>query len=240
MDKLVIANWKMNLNLAEAEELCSKIMDYYKKSEPKIIISPPSVYISYLASIFPQMNFAGQNISVVLEEFGAFTGEISAKMLKNLNVNYAIIGHSERRKNFAETNLCVKQKVLNAIKALVIPIICIGENLKTESMEEACKFLERQILESIPQTNSPIIIAYEPVWAIGTGSSPSREYLEIITQKIDEVISKVAKNYQIVYGGSVNGEKAKLFSTMQKLDGFLVGGASLNFEEFKEIVKAYA
>lgn len=240
MDKIIIANWKMNLSVEEAKSLCSRIMDHHKNFKAKIAIAPPSIYITYLAEIFPELILASQNLSSVTSEFGAFTGEISAKMLSEINVNYAIIGHSERRKNFGETNSEIKQKAKNAIDAGIAPIICVGEDIEIKNQEKIFEFLESQILACVPKTDKLVILAYEPVWAIGSGFSPSAEDLEEIIDQISNIISKVAKNYQIVYGGSVDGQKARLFARLKRLDGFLVGGASLNFDEFIEIVKAYA
>ncbi len=240
MDKIIIANWKMNLSLAEAKSLCSRIMDHHKNFKAKIAVAPPLVYIAYLAELFPELILASQNLSSVSSEFGAFTGEISAKMLRKINVNYAIIGHSERRKNFAEINSEIQEKAKNALEARIVPIICVGEDIEIKNQEKIFEFLESQILACVPKTEKAVILAYEPVWAIGSGFSPSPEDLEKIIHKIANIISKVAKNYQIVYGGSVDGQKARLFSRLKRLDGFLVGGASLNFDEFIEIVKAYA
>ena len=239
MQKIIIANWKMNLSLYQAIEACRALLKN-PFEEGEIVISPCFIYLAYLSSQFPDLAFAAQNLSSISPDHGAFTGEVSAKMLRDISINYAIIGHSERRSNFNETNHNVKEKAVNAIRNNITPIICIGEDEKVKSQGRVVEFLSKQILESIPRSDERIIVAYEPVWAIGSGAAIEKEDLEEIISEISIHISKVAKNYQLVYGGSVNYENADKLSEIKKLDGLLIGSASLNFNEFIKIVRAYA
>lgn len=236
MRKSIIANWKMNLSFGEVLMFLEPLKAI---SYQEIIVAIPSIY-SAIVKNYPEISFAAQNISSIDKDYGAFTGEISAKMMKDVGLDYAIIGHSERRKYFGESDFDVRTKVNNALNAGITPIICIGEPLEVKLDGKVEDFLAEQIELGIPATDKEIIIAYEPVWAIGTGKVANNEDIEQAAQIIKQYISKVAKNYSIVYGGSVNSENAESLSAVNAINGLLVGGSSLKFDEFIKIVKAYA
>jgi triosephosphate isomerase (TIM) len=238
-DKIVIANWKMKMSFEGSLEFLSKL----KNSElfaADIVILPPVIWLKPLIERFGNINFGAQNVSYLEKDLGAFSGEVSALMLKEAGVKYSLCGHSERRQFFKETNIQVKLKAEHLLSKNISPIICIGENLKTKEIRETKKFLKNQIIKSIPKTSKDIIVAYEPIWAIGSGMIPEMLYLEDNLNFIKETISKVAKNARLVYGGSVDHSSMADISKIKYLDGVLVGGASLKFNEFIKILKYYA
>ncbi|MDD3386466.1 MAG: triose-phosphate isomerase [Candidatus Pacebacteria bacterium] len=213
MNKLIIANWKCNPpTIEEAKELFEKIKD--NALEKNVVICPPSIFLSSL--ICEGIKFGVQNC--FWKEKGAFTGEISPQMIKSLGVNYVIIGHSERRNILKETNEEIIQKINEAVRAGLTPIVCIGESKGEDTFE----VLNNQIKD----IDENIILAYEPLWAIGTGESAPIE-------KVKEVKSFL-KDRKVLYGGSVNSQNAPNY--LEITDGLLVGGASLNSEEFSKII----
>jgi triosephosphate isomerase len=243
--KLIVANWKMNpQSLNEAKKLFNSVKNWIKRNSDilqnvRIIICPPFVYLSNIAS----SNFQYQTSNISLgaqdlfwEEKGAFTGEISPRMLKNLGVEYVIIGHSERRK-LGETDEMINKKLKAAIRAKLKPILCIGETEKERKLGKTFQVLKNQLKKALKGTSniklqtSNLIIAYEPVWAIGTGNPYKPE-------KAKEVLLFLKKIFKlpILYGGSVNSKIAKDYIKFG-FDGLLVGGASLNAKEFIEIIK---
>lgn len=204
-------------------------------SESKIIISPPFIYLEKLKNLSPTMEFAAQNCSSLRE--GALTGEISPFMLADLKIGFVILGHSERRA-MGETDELISEKVNQAIQAGLKVILCVGE--KEEMPEEKAKeiILSQLIkgLAKIPQENlDKIMVAYEPVWAIGTGKNASAAYVSKIAGIIKENINN---NLPVFYGGSVKGDNISEYLNAGNLDGALVGGASLKEEEIKKIIKA--
>jgi triosephosphate isomerase len=236
MKPIIIANWKMNLSLEEAITKAKSFNNY--SHSVRFLLAPPTPYISYLAEKFRNLNICAQNVSSI-NCFGAYTGEYSAAMLKTCGVHYAIIGHSERRNNFGETNKLVKQKALNCIESGITPIICTGETLEARKNGNYKEFMAEQIRESIPQTPHPIIIAYEPVWAIGSGLIPTpKEIAEIFTFiKTDKEISIIAKNAELVYGGSVNSKNYKEILSIAGNNGIILGSASLDNKELSKILE---
>lgn len=219
MKRLIIANWKCNpKTLAEAKKLFNAV----KKT--KAIICPPFVYLS----VFKYKFLGAQDCYY---QSGPYTGEISPEMLKDLGCKYVIIGHSERRIHFRETDEVINKKLKAALYANLIPVLCIGEK-KGESAEKIISNQLKKDLRGIPKKDlRKIIIAYEPVWAIGTGNfcfpEKAKEIIKYIRTKTDNLI---------IYGGSVNKKIAADYIKVG-FDGFLVGGASLDAEEFKKIVK---
>ena len=213
MNSLIIANWKCNPEtLEEAQELFSIIKEDIKNKD--IVICPPSIFLPSL--ICEGVNFGAQNC--FWGEKGAYTGEISPQMIKSIGCDYVIIGHSERRTIFHESNEDVKNKVRKAQTAGLIPIVCIGESKDQDSFEV--------IEEQIKDIGRDVILAYEPLWAIGTGENASFE-------KVKEV-REFLKDRKVLYGGSVNSQNAKDY--LEITDGLLIGGASLNAEEFLKII----
>ena len=236
MNKIVIANWKMHLTLQAATELCNS----YKPYEG-LIVAPPSCYMALLNAQHPQLQLAAQCISYMAAEEGAYTGEVSAKMYASCGVRYAIVGHSERRSNFGINNPIVTKAIRNAIASDITPIICIGERREGSDMRESIKFLLGQIDQLLMQdiTHS-FMIAYEPVWAIGTGVQPQKDRLTRIFEALHDELNKryheLAKNIRLVYGGSVNSENASEILGIDSIDGVLVGGSSLDAKTMNDII----
>jgi len=256
IQKLIIANWKMNpQSLAEAMELFNSVKNWIKRHSNvlkniRIIICPPFVYLSNIIS--SNLQHLTSNISLgaqdlFWEEKGSFTGEISPKMLKNLGCQYVIIGHSERRK-LGETDEMINKKLKAAIKSKLKPILCIGEkrrevgSRKYEEIRNQLKKALKGIPNSLFQLPDSLIIAYEPVWAIGTGNPCKPEDAkEVLTflRNLTQPLFHSTTQPLILYGGSVNSKIAKDYIEVG-FDGLLVGGASLDSKEFIEIIKSVA
>lgn len=235
MKPLIIANWKMNLNLNEA---FSKA-DYLNKrnSSVQFILAPPTPYLAHFVQNFTRTTFCAQDVSSI-GGYGSYTGESSASIIKSCGINYAIIGHSEKRTIMKDSNITVRKKVENCLKAGIKPIVCIGESLETRKNNHYKEFILEQITESIPENANNIIIAYEPIWAIGTGIAPTADEIKEIFDfiKNDSAISQVAKNAQLVYGGSVNSRNYKEILSIDGVNGILIGGASLDDDELNLIL----
>lgn len=248
-ENIVAGNWKMNKTLQEgvayAKELKEALKD--KKVNCKVIIGAPA---THLASI---VNEAAGKFGVASENSadkasGAYTGEISASMVKSTGADYAILGHSERRQYYGETDLILKDKVRLALDNALTPIFCIGE---TKEEREANKHfdivdtqLEKALFELSPEDFSKIVVAYEPVWAIGTGLTATAEQAQEIHAHIRKTIEKkygkvIADNTSILYGGSCNASNAKELFGCPDIDGGLIGGASLEVAKFMPIIEAF-
>lgn len=235
MKPIIIANWKMNLNLNEAFSKADSLNK--RNSSAQFILAPPTPYLAHFAQNFTRTTFCAQDVSSI-SGYGAYTGEVSADIIKSCGINYAIIGHSEKRTIMKDSNITVRKKVENCIKTRIIPIICVGESLETRKNHNYKEFILEQITESVPGNAKNIIIAYEPIWAIGTGISPTAEELTEIFDfiKNDSTISQVAKNAQLVYGGSVNSRNYKEILAIEGVNGILIGGASLDDDELDLIL----
>lgn len=248
MKTLVIANWKMNpQGLAEAKKLFNSVkrgMKNIKKVE--VIICPPFIYLSSFKFQVSSFKIGAQDC--FWEKEGAFTGEISSLMLKDLGCEYVILGHSERRKYFKETDELINKKLKAVIGAKMIPILCIGETQEQKNRGETEKILKKQIelgLRGVSSSKfqvSRVCIAYEPIWAIGTGNPCDVEEAQKIGLLIRKIISGIynralSKKLRILYGGSVNSKNAAGYIKESNLQGLLVGGASLVAEEFIKIAK---
>ncbi|MCX6718657.1 MAG: triose-phosphate isomerase [Candidatus Staskawiczbacteria bacterium] len=235
MKNLIVANWKMNpASLEEAKNIFSGIKNGVEGTNNEIVICPPFVYLAELKGTA----LGAQNI--FYEEQGAFTGEVSGEMLKNLGVEYVIIGHSERRK-LGETNEMINKKIKKALEVGLKVIFCIGETAEEREAGRKNEVLERQIkigLKDIKLVDlgdrQNINIAYEPVWAIGTGNNCGVEE----TKKSIDFIKNLVPNARVLYGGSVKSENSGDYIKNAGANGLLVGGASLNAEEFVKIVKS--
>jgi len=229
--KLIVANWKLNpTTQSEAEKLFNSIKDGVKDiNDVETVICPPFIYLSKLRGL----DLGAQDC--YWEEKGAYTGEISVAMLKNLGCRYIIVGHSERRKYFAETDESVNKKIKAVLKAGLIPIVCIGETQEERESEKTEEVLEKEIKDGLEKIDlSKIVIAYEPIWAIGTGNACDVEE----AQRMKEIIQKMtSKNVKILYGGSANANNAEDYLKQAGFNGLLVGGASLKSDEFISIVK---
>ncbi|MFA5095583.1 MAG: triose-phosphate isomerase [Candidatus Paceibacterota bacterium] len=243
--KIVIGNWKMNpLSFKEAEKLftdIAKSVSSIKKTE--IVVCPPVLYLEKLKKFSRKISLGAQN--AFWGDTGAHTGEISAEMLYNIGVRYVILGHSERRVA-GESNSDVNKKVKASIGAGLYPILCVGENIRDEN-HEYLNFVKNQTEECLKGISknsiSKVIIAYEPVWAIGKGAFPAtpEEFREmnIFIKKIlsDKFGVKEASKIKIIYGGSVDEKNAEGFIKEGQADGFLPGRASLNSKKFSQIIK---
>lgn len=246
MPPLIVANWKCNPTTLEgAKELFS---DYGKLIDKKdnVVVCPPFVY---LTEVLPRGHEGGFSIGAqdcFYEEKGAYTGEISSLMLKDLGCQYVIIGHSERRQLFGETDATVNRKIHGALRAGLFGIVCIGETLAEREHGETMDVITRQLqsgLEGIAETDfQSVVIAYEPVWAIGTGKTATPDQAEEVHAHIRQKLSLkygigAAECAIILYGGSVKPANSFALLSEKNIDGFLVGGASLVAESFIEITK---
>lgn len=243
--KVIAGNWKMNMLPGEAIEFITELTPLVKDTNNEVILCVPytDLFYALLTAQGTNIKIGAQNMH--FEESGAYTGEVSGKMLKAINVEYVIIGHSERRQYFNETDETVNKKVKSAFANGLKPIVCVGETLEERESGKTTEIITKQTelaLEGL--TNEQVkntIIAYEPIWAIGTGKTATSEEannsIKEIRNKIAEIYgTEVAEEVIIQYGGSVKSSNAKeLFSTSD-IDGGLVGGASLKAEEFSKIV----
>ena len=243
--KVIAGNWKMNKLPNEAIELIEKLTPLVKNTESEVIVCVPFIDLFYVL-----MQTQGTNIKVGAqnmhwEKSGAYTGEISGDMLSKMGVEYVIIGHSERRAYFAETDETVNKKIKAALSYNLKPIVCVGESLEQRENGMAKDIITKQtelaLAEISAEDLEKIIIAYEPIWAIGTGKTATKEdaneSIKWIREKIAEIYGQnVADGVIIQYGGSVKSSNAKELFEMSDIDGGLVGGASLDAEEFAKIV----
>jgi len=241
--KYTIANWKMN-GQKDSYKLVKSISNYcqkMKRKTSKVVICPPFTLLSELIKKEKKIKFGGQDCHYKSE--GAYTGSISANMLKSINCQYVILGHSERRIYQKETSQELNLKIQSAIESNLTVIYCIGEKL--EEIKKRNIILKKQ-LSSLPKKIDPkkIIIAYEPVWAIGTGKVPSLNDINKIHEKIRHILSNLvslrfSKHVSILYGGSVNAANSADILNLDHVDGALVGGASLKSKEFCKIIDSY-
>lgn len=234
MKPIIIANWKMNLTLENALLKAAQLNN--RNYSAQILLAPPAPYLAYFASKFKNINICAQDVST-LSGYGSYTGEYSVEILKSCGINYSIIGHSERRTTYTETNKIVKKKVENCVNACITPIICIGENLEARQNNNYNEFILEQISESIPK-NIHSIIAYEPLWAIGSGIALTIEEISEIFNliKTDDKIRVIAKNAQLVYGGSVSSKNYREVLAVAGNNGVILGSASLDDEELSLIL----
>ena len=247
---IVAGNWKMNLKRDEGLNLVNDVINLLPSdNEVEVVFAPSFIYlykVNKMCLNLDRVSTASQNISK--EESGAFTGEVSAEMIRSINVKYAIIGHSERREYFKETNEDLKQKVDVLLKNNLEVIFCCGESLNQREEKVHFDWIKSQISESLFHLSSndfsKIVIAYEPIWAIGTGVTASSDQAEEIHKFIREIIAQkygreLANNISILYGGSCKPTNAREIFSKDNIDGGLIGGASLNAESFVEIIKSF-
>lgn len=246
MRKPVIAgNWKMNKDIKEATELINGLKDKVKDAKCEVIVCPPFIDLPAVVEAAKGTNIKVGAQNMHFEEQGAFTGEVSPLMLKSLGIEFVIIGHSERRQYFAETDETVNKKVHTAFKHGLIPIMCVGETLEQREQNKTFDIIENQIKKDLKGLEKDqvekMIIAYEPIWAIGTGktatSEDANDVIKFIREKVADMFGKdTADKVRIQYGGSVKSSTIKEQMAMSDIDGALVGGASLKVEEFAAIV----
>ena len=243
--KVIAGNWKMNMLPNEAMAFIEELAPLVKNTENEVILCVPytDLFYSLLTAQETNIKIGAQNMH--FEESGAYTGEVSGKMLKSIGVEYVIIGHSERRQYFAETDESVNKKIKAAFLNGLKPIVCVGETLEQREEGKTVEIITKQTQLALDGlTNEQVentIIAYEPIWAIGTGKTATSEDAN---NSIKEIRNKIGKIYGqntadrviIQYGGSVKSSNAKELFEMSDIDGGLVGGASLKSEEFSKIV----
>jgi triosephosphate isomerase len=270
--KIIIANWKMNSSFDELpiwlENFGKKII--HQKSLPEIVLCPPSIMLDYADELLMENeldeieklhgnveNIKHEDLEEMIakirlimlggqdcnwEDKGAFTGDISAKMLKDCGAYYVILGHSERRQFQFESNELIAKKVMCAVKQDLIPILCVGESKKQRDSETFAEFIADQIENSIPKDLiiNKLVLAYEPIWSIGSGVLPTITQIEEVATLIKAKLSqnKNIKHFKIAYGGSANAKNSGEILKAKNIDGLLVGGASLDADEFFGIVKS--
>ena len=249
--KIVAGNWKMNKTAEEAKALLSEVVNMIKDEvlgDVTVVLCPPALYLT----TFRQYVTAGGNISLGAQNChekasGAYTGEISAPMLQSIGIEYVILGHSERRQYFGETNIQLAEKVTIALENGLTPIFCCGESRDLRESGDYDRFVKNQLTESLfhlsAESFAKVIIAYEPIWAIGTGltatSGQAQDmHFELRRHIAGQYGDAVAQNTSILYGGSANEKNAAELFGQPDVDGGLIGGASLKSREFTNVVKA--
>ena len=246
--KIVAGNWKMNLDLNEGKELIIDIVDRGVNENVTSIISPPFTHLQTFKTMLSHTNIALAAQNCHQQDEGAFTGEVSVKMLKSVGVQYIILGHSERREYFQEDSLSISFKVNNVLKHGLKPIYCCGETLAQRQDGEHFETIRLQIEQGLFQLNElelfNCIIAYEPVWAIGTGETASPEQAQEMHAFIRNTIASryseiTANSISILYGGSVKPSNANELFSCSDIDGGLIGGASLDADSFIALTNSF-
>ena len=245
---IIAGNWKMNKTATETKKFAEELKTILPKAKwCEVVVCVPSVNISTAIRAFKDMRVSIGAENLFYERSGAYTGEVSADMLKDLGVKYVIIGHSERRQYFGETDVSVNKKVLAALEAGLHPIICVGETLEQREMGITMELIALQTkaaLADVPAEKArKCVIAYEPVWAIGTGKTATSEQANEVCNAIRATIrhlygARVARSVTIQYGGSMNPANAAELLAQPDVDGGLIGGAALVPEKFVEIINA--
>tara|TARA_Y100000310_G_scaffold183350_1_gene183471 strand:+ start:262 stop:978 length:717 start_codon:yes stop_codon:yes gene_type:complete len=238
MAKLIAGNWKMNLSVNESIKLVEELKS--QSFENDVAVIPPFTSLSSVSEILKKSDISLGAQNMHFEDSGAFTGEISPLMLKDIGCKYVLVGHSERRQIFGETDDLVNKKLKTAIKHGLIPILCIGETLEQREAKQQEEIIEAQIinaLNGLKVNKKNIVIAYEPVWAIGTGKTATPDQAQEIHSFIRALLSDT--KIRILYGGSVKPANASELLSQQDIDGALVGGAALKASDFSEIAKVF-
>ncbi len=238
--KLIAGNWKMNMLKENGLQLVRQILEQVGEQQLPfdILVCPPFTLLSDVCGAANgKIAVGSQDVSVV-SNFGAYTGDVSATMVADIGAEYAIVGHSERRAGRGESDAIVQEKAFNAIEAGLIPVICVGETLEEREAGRALDVVSAQVRGSLPKNvNGTVVIAYEPVWAIGTGKVPTTEDVAQMHNTIRAVLSEMlgpdtADQMRILYGGSVKPSNAKELLAVSNVDGALIGGASLKADDF--------
>jgi triosephosphate isomerase (TIM) len=234
MEKFIIANWKMNKGSLEDLPFLDTISKISIDPSLTVVIAPPYTLLQAAHQLLEHTPFYLGAQDCSLEENGPYTGDISAAMLKASGCTAVIVGHSERRQRHKETSDMVRKKAETAAENGLLPLICIGETAEEYVSKKTMDVIQQQIKESVPRRDFPFCIAYEPIWAIGTGNTPSLEEIHAI----HEVIKKCFRNPKpVLYGGSVSPGNTKEVLSLSSVDGLLVGGASLDLSKFQEILE---
>jgi len=245
--RLIVANWKMNMRRGEAMALAEDMVELLPDllGRVNVVLAAPYISLDVVGRVIQEtpMELGAQN--VFWEAWGAFTGEISPYMLTDLGCRWVIIGHSERRNLLNETDEMVQKKIKISLEAGLIPIVCVGESIMEKEQGDTIEVIERQIgnaLKGIGLIDSDeLVIAYEPVWAIGTGNNATPEEIEhvhgVIREILSRILGEIAGEVRILYGGSVNPDNIGEILAAHNTDGALVGGASLRADSFAKIVQ---
>ena len=246
MRKPIIAgNWKMNNTIGESKTLVKELIPLVENAKIDVVLCPSYLSLAEVKDLVKDTSIKVGAQNMHFEENGAYTGEVSGEMLKELGIEYVIIGHSERRQYFNETDETVNKKVKKALKLNLIPIICVGETLQEREQGKAKPIVTSQVEQALKDLTkeeiSRLVIAYEPIWAIGTGKTASNEQAnEVcgwIREKVGELVNEdTAQKIRIQYGGSVKPNNIKDLMDQPHIDGALVGGASLKADQFAAIV----
>ncbi len=250
--KIVAGNWKMNMDYTSGVSLFSEVINMVNdevRGEQEVVVCPPFVHLHSLAQL------ANQNVKISIgaqnchqAESGAYTGEVSSSMIKSVGAEYVILGHSERRQYFGETNELLAKKTDAVIKNGLLPIFCIGETLEERNNNIHFDIIKKQLTEGVfhlgAEDFAKVVLAYEPVWAIGTGVTASKEQAQEVHAFIRKQIEArygdaIAENTTILYGGSCNPTNAPELFAQPDIDGGLIGGASLKSRDFTDIVKVF-
>ena len=237
--KLIVSNWKMNLNFSQSRSLIQKLKKInYSSKRIKNIICPQFLLIPSVGEHIKSSKILLGAQDCHFKENGSFTGETSLDLLKKMNCKYIIVGHSERRSFQYESNLIIRKKVDFILSLKLKPIVCVGESLNDRKNKRYINIVEKQLDECIPNNIQEIIIAYEPIWSIGTGVTPSIEEITEMIVFLNDYLKNIKniRNNKILYGGSVSAENFKKLVDNTNADGALIGGASLKFNEMKKIL----
>ena len=232
-NKLVVANFKMSMDTSDVNNYLKDIATLDNKN---VAICPTSIYLPY----FLKKKFEVGLQNVYKEDLGAYTGEISPKQAYSIGVRYVILGHSERRQYFKETNEFVNEKIKACLKNNLKVILCIGETKEERDLLKTKRILKKQIVSCLKDLKSiqNVVIAYEPIWSIGTNITPTNAEIEDAITFIKDVVWELFEaKIKVLYGGSVNENNIKSLNSINNVDGFLVGGASTNYSKFKKIIK---
>jgi triosephosphate isomerase len=249
--KIIAGNWKMNKTFQEADDLINEIVEGLEEANLRnvdVVLCPPFTYMEMITDYAQESHYSvgAQNVSNF--ESGAYTGEVAANILHSMGVEYCIIGHSERRNYFNETDDQLFQKAELLLKNDILPIFCCGELLPERELNKHFEIVKNQLENAVfrlePLDFAKVIIAYEPVWAIGTGVTATSEQAQEMHAYIRSLISdkygkEIAKNTSILYGGSCNAQNAKELFANTDVDGGLIGGASLKADDFLKIIDSF-
>jgi len=232
---LIIANWKMAIDKNGVEAFKADWNSRPPMTGVELVVAPPAPYLSMVSGL-TGVSLCGQTVSE--NDVGAHTGEIAAAMLSDVGCQYVIVGHSERRQNQGETNAIVAQKAKRAQLAGLTPVVCVGEPSHIRAAGNAASYVRDQVLSSCDDLSDGLVIAYEPVWAIGSGEAASADVASSMHLDIKTALADRYPDLRVIYGGSVKPDNCAAFTTAEGVDGLLVGGASLSAESFWNICAA--
>jgi len=244
---IIAGNWKMNKLTSEAVELAREVKNKTGTiADREIVLCPPFTVLSSVKEVIKGSSIKLGAQNMYWEVRGAYTGEVSPTMLKDIGCNYVILGHSERRQYFGETNETVNKKAKIAFSIGLIPIVCVGETLRQREKGETLTVIEEQVKTGLSgltkEESKGLVVAYEPVWAIGTGKTATPEEAEEVQRFIRKLLGQMfgkenAQAIRILYGGSINPDNISVLMSCEDIDGGLIGGASLNVESFLKVVR---